>query len=38
MTMSEIIEDELAKAKRTARVVALSGPPTPRKWPAICRL
>ena len=26
MTMSEIIEDELAKAKRTARVVALSGP------------
>lgn len=26
MTMSEIIEDELTKAKRTARVVALSGP------------
>ena len=26
MTMSEIIEDELAKAGRTARVVALSGP------------
>ena len=26
MTMSEIIEDELAKANRTARVVALSGP------------
>ena len=26
MTMSEIIEDELAKVKRTARVVALSGP------------
>ena len=26
MTMSEIIEDELAKAHRTARVVALSGP------------
>ena len=26
MTMSEIIEDELATAKRTARVVALSGP------------
>lgn len=26
MTMSEIIEDELAKQKRTARVVALSGP------------
>lgn len=26
MTMSEIIEDELAKADRTARVVALSGP------------
>ena len=26
MTMSEIIEDELARAKRTARVVALSGP------------
>lgn len=26
MTMSEIIEDELAKAERTARVVALSGP------------
>ena len=26
MTMSEIIEDELAKAKRTAHVVALSGP------------
>ena len=26
MTMSEIIEDELAKATRTARVVALSGP------------
>ena len=26
MTMSEIIEGELAKAKRTARVVALSGP------------
>lgn len=26
MTMSEIIEDELAKAKCTARVVALSGP------------
>lgn len=26
MTMSEIIEDELVKAKRTARVVALSGP------------
>ena len=26
MTMSEIIEDELAKGKRTARVVALSGP------------
>ena len=26
MTMSEIIEDELSKAKRTARVVALSGP------------
>ncbi len=26
MTMSEILEDELAKAKRTARVVALSGP------------
>ena len=25
MTMSEIIEDELARAKRTARVVALSG-------------
>ena len=26
MTMSEIIEDELARAERTARVVALSGP------------
>src|SRR5699024_29807 len=26
LTMSEIIEDELAKQKRTARVVALSGP------------
>ena len=26
MTMREIIEDELTKAKRTARVVALSGP------------
>jgi len=26
MTMSEIIEDELARQKRTARVVALSGP------------
>lgn len=26
MTMSESIEDELARAKRTARVVALSGP------------
>ncbi len=36
MTMSEIIEDELAKAKRTARWWRCPAPPTPRRSPAIC--